>query len=123
MLGKSLVFRLLKRGSVALSNKRKNYVRPRKAGGETCAVSALREAQRNFVAKKRGNPNCCKPEVNTVPYASASSFEEVVKKLRLSPAEYESSIQLKDWVRKNKDHKYVPLTLLQAWGLEVKGES
>ena len=84
---------------------------------------APREAQRNFVSKKRGNPNWGKPEVNTVPYAGASSFEEIVKKLRLSPTQYESSIKLKDWVRKNKDHKYVPLTLLQAWGLEVKGES
>ena len=73
------------------------------------------------MAKNRGNPNWGKPEVNTVPYAGASSFEEVVKKLRLSPTEYESSTQLKDWVRKNKDHKYVPSTLLQAWGLEVKG--
>ena len=75
------------------------------------------------MAKKRGNPNWGKPEVNTVPYAGASSFEDVVKKLRLSPTEYESSIQLKDWVRKYKDHKYVPSTLLQAWGLEVKGDS
>ena len=82
---------------------------------------AFREAQRNFVTKKRGNPNWGKPELNTIPYAGASSFEEVVK--NLSPMEYESSIQPKDWVRKNKDHKYVPLTLLQAWGLEVKGES
>ena len=75
------------------------------------------------MAKKRGNPNWGKPEVNTVPYVGASSFEDVVKKLRLSPTEYESSIQLKDWVRKNKDHKYVPSALLQAWGLEVRGES
>jgi len=88
-----------------------------------CAVNrgTLGKAQR--VAKKRGNPNWGKPEVNTVPYAGVSSFEDVVKKLRLSPTEYESSVQLKDWVRKNKDHKYVPSTLLQAWGLEVKGDS
>ena len=77
--------------------------------------------QNNCVAKKRGNPNWGKPEVNTVPYTGASSFEEVVKKLRLSPAEYEG--QLKDWVRKNKDQKYVPSNLLQAWGLEVKEDS
>jgi hypothetical protein len=57
------------------------------------------------VAKKRGNPNWGKPEVNIVPYTGESSFEEFVRKLRLSPAEYEGSIQLKAWVQKNKDQK------------------
>ena len=75
------------------------------------------------MARKRGNPNWGKPEVNNFPYAGASSFEEVVKKLRLSPTEYEGSMQLQDWARKNKDQKYVPLNLLQAWGVEVKGDS
>ena len=32
--------------------------------------------------------------------------------------EYESSIQLKEWVRKNKDQKYVPSDLLQAWNID-----
>jgi hypothetical protein len=75
------------------------------------------------VAKKRGNPNWGKPEVNIIPYTGASSFEEVVRQLRLSPAEYEGSIQLKAWVRKNKDQKYVPVNLLQAWGVQVKGDA
>ncbi|HST11926.1 MAG TPA: hypothetical protein VLL05_16230 [Terriglobales bacterium] len=74
------------------------------------------------MAKKRGNPKWVKPEVS-VPYTGASSFEEVVRRLRLSPAEYEDSMQLKDWVEKNKDQKYVPSNLLQAWGVQVKGES
>src|SRR6266704_1109575 len=82
-----------------------------------------RAIQRNSVAKKRGNPNWGKPEVNRALYKGASSFEEVVRRLRLSPAEYEGSIQLKDWVQKNKDQKYVPLNLLQAWGVVVKGDS
>ena len=73
--------------------------------------------------RKRGNPNWGKPEVNTVPYAGTRSFEEVVKKLRLSPAEYEGSIDLKEWAQKNKDLKYVPSHLLKAWGLEVKADS
>jgi hypothetical protein len=75
------------------------------------------------VAKKRGNPNWGKPVVTSAPYTGASSFEEVVRRLRLSPAEYEGSLQLKDWVQKNKDQKYVPLSLLQAWGVGVKGDS
>jgi hypothetical protein len=56
-------------------------------------------------------------------YTGATSFEELVKKLQLTPAEYESSAQLKDWVRKNKDQKYVPSDLLRAWDFEVKEES
>ena len=75
------------------------------------------------MAKKRGNPNWGKPELHSALLVQPNSFEEVVKKLRLSPTEYESSIQLQDWARNNKDQKYVPSTLLQAWGLEVKGDS
>jgi hypothetical protein len=55
------------------------------------------------VAKKRGNPNWGKPEVNSAPYTGTNSFEEIVKKLRLLPPEYEGSIHLKEWARKNKD--------------------
>jgi len=58
-----------------------------------------------------------------------TSFEDVVKKLRLSPADYEGSLQLyegslqlKEWVRKNKDQKYIPDDLLKLWGFEVKGD-
>jgi hypothetical protein len=75
------------------------------------------------MAKKRGNPDWGKPEVNTVPYAGVSSFEAVVRKLRLSPTDYEGSIQLREWARKNKDQKYVPSNLLQAWGLDMKADS
>ena len=48
----------------------------------------------------------------------ATSFERMVKKLGLSPKQYESSALLKDWVRRNMDEKYVPLDLLKAWGFE-----
>ena len=75
------------------------------------------------MAKKRGNPNWGKPEVNTIPYIGTSAFEEVVKKLRLSPSQYEGSTHLKEWARKNKDQKYVPSQLLQVWGLDVKADS
>jgi len=49
-------------------------------------------------------------------------FEEVVRKPRLSPADYEGSLTLKEWVRKNKDQKYIPDDLLKRWGFEVKGD-
>jgi hypothetical protein len=52
------------------------------------------------MAKKRGNPNWGKPDMQAAPVVP-TSFEEVVKKLRLSPADYEGSLQLKEWVRKN----------------------
>ena len=74
------------------------------------------------MAKNRGNPNWGQPEVNAIPYTGASSFEEVVKKLRLSPQDYGNSALLKAWVQKNKDQKYVPSSLLELWGLEVRGE-
>ena len=53
--------------------------------------------------------------------AGPSSFEEVVKTLGLSPNEYEHSSQLKAWVQKNKDQKYVPPDLLQAWNMGGRG--
>ncbi len=71
------------------------------------------------MTKKRGNPNWGKPDVNVTGLTGPTSFEEVVKKLELSPADYEHSVQLKDWVRKNKDQKYAPSDLLKAWDLEV----
>ena len=83
----------------------------------------IRKSEGVSVAKKRGNPNWGKPELNTIPYNGVTSFEEVVKQLCLSPQQYGNSVQLKDWARKNKDHKYVPSTLLALWGFEVKGES
>ncbi|HUJ94230.1 MAG TPA: hypothetical protein VLW84_03120 [Terriglobales bacterium] len=47
---------------------------------------------------------------------SATSFDHVVKILGLSPEEYANSLPLKEWVRQNKDEKYVPTDLLKAWG-------
>jgi hypothetical protein len=65
------------------------------------------------MVKKRGNPNWGKPDMQAAPVVP-TSFEEVVRKLRLSPADYESSLQLKEWVRKNKDQKYIPDDLLRS---------
>jgi hypothetical protein len=53
---------------------------------------------------------------------SQSSFERVVVSLNLSPEEYESSPQLREWVLRNKDQKYVPPELLKALGLQVNVE-
>jgi hypothetical protein len=71
--------------------------------------------------RKRGNPNWGKPDVFKT--SDPSTFEQVVSRLGLSPHEYESSTALKKWVLMNKDHKYVPQELLNAWRLEVKPRS
>ena len=73
------------------------------------------------MAKKRGNPNWGKPDMHAAPVVP-TSFEEVVRKLSLSPADHEGSLQLKEWARKNKDQKYIPDDLLKLWGFEVKGD-
>ncbi len=73
------------------------------------------------MAKRRGNPNWGKPEPFIVT-ATVSSFETVVKTLGLRPDQYQYSAELKDWVRKNKDQKYVPQDLLQAWGFTANTE-
>ncbi len=54
---------------------------------------------------------------------SATSFERVVENLGLSPEEYLASSALKEWVRQNKDEKYVPPHLLEAWGFSEEDEA
>jgi hypothetical protein len=46
-----------------------------------------------------------------------SDFERVVARLKLSPEQYESSDQLRQWVEKHWQQKFVPEWLLKAWGL------
>jgi hypothetical protein len=48
--------------------------------------------------------------------AMESSFEKMAKKLGLTPQEYETSVELKEWARQNMEEKYVPMKLLKAWG-------
>ena len=69
------------------------------------------------VLRRRGNPNWTKPAAYVPMGPTESSFEAMVKALGLTPAEFESSDLLKEWVLKNKDEKYVPLDLLRAWKL------
>ena len=73
--------------------------------------------------RHRINRNFTKPEAIGPIIFSLSSFEQVVKALNISPEEYESSLELKEWVRRNKDHKYVPTGLLEAFGFHVSSES
>jgi hypothetical protein len=61
------------------------------------------------------------PESSITPHGE-STFEHVVHQLHLSPEEYASSRELKEWVRRHKDQKYVPPQLLAAWDFEVDDE-
>jgi hypothetical protein len=72
--------------------------------------------------KKRGNPNWGKPVVQPAADVQPNSFEQIVRKLGLSPDQYLASVQLKEWVRKNKDQKYVPSDLLKAWNFEAASD-
>ena len=71
------------------------------------------------MARARGNPNWCKPAAIRDPIV-ATSFDEVTQALGLQPADFAASNALKEWAKRNKDHKYVPSDLLEAWGLQVK---
>ena len=73
------------------------------------------------MAKGRGNSPWGEPAPLAIP-SSLSTFEHVAKALRLSPDQYKNSVELKEWVRRNMDDKYVPSELLHAWGFRVETE-
>jgi hypothetical protein len=50
---------------------------------------------------------------------SASSFDQMVESLNLSPDQFEGSQALKEWVRRNKSQRYVLTEVLSAFGFEV----
>jgi len=47
---------------------------------------------------------------------SASSFEQMDKALNIFPEECRSSPELKDWVRRNTDQRYLPVALKSPLG-------
>jgi hypothetical protein len=55
-----------------------------------------------------------------LPIPIESSFEGVVRALCLSPDQYAASAELRTWVERNKDVKYVPPELLAVFGLTVE---
>ena len=67
------------------------------------------------------NRNFTKPGSRPIVF-STNSFEQMVKTLNISPEEYRSSPALKEWVRQNKDQRYVPPELLEAFGFQVDVE-
>ncbi len=69
------------------------------------------------ISKRRGNPNWGKPQVpGPVPVLE---FERVASDFKLRPDQYVASVQLREWARSNRNSKYIPETLLEAWGFEI----
>jgi len=73
-----------------------------------------------FMAKRRGNPNWGKPEPNGPAIPTISEFEQVARGFDLQPDQYIGSIQLREWASRNKHSKFIPESLLEAWGFEIE---
>ena len=72
------------------------------------------------MAKRCGNPNWGKPEQSGALLPTATEFEQAVRKFELKPDEYVNSVSLREWVERNRHSKYIPESLLKAWGLDVQ---
>ena len=42
-----------------------------------------------------------------------------MKEFKLQPDQYLRSTRLREWARRNKNSKFIPESLLQAWGFEI----
>ncbi len=74
------------------------------------------------MSPQRESSNSTRPAETNAHSFSGSSFERVVDSLKLSPEQYKTSPELREWVLRNKDHKYVPPDLLKAYGFQVNLE-
>lgn len=72
--------------------------------------------------KKHVNRSWGATGVAPVGRPDASSFEAMVKMMGLSPAQYENSVELREWARAHRQQKYVPPDLLMAWGFERESD-
>jgi len=68
--------------------------------------------------RKAGNPNWGKSEVAPAP--TITEFEKLAAELNLTPDIYVQSETLREWVAENRNTKYVPEPLLEAWGFEIE---
>ena len=74
------------------------------------------------MAKRRGNPNWGKPEMNGPVSPTITEFEQVTCEFNLQPDQYITSTRLREWASRNKNSKFIPEPLLEAWGLEVESK-
>ena len=69
------------------------------------------------MAHRGGNTSWGKPNLSFEP-AGPTEFDEIVKRLKLQPAQYLESAELRDWARKYRQSRFVPESLLKAWRLD-----
>ena len=67
---------------------------------------------------RRGNPDWGKIP-RSVP-ACLTEFENQIKRLGLSRADYVRSVELKLWCQRNRNRVYIPEWLLKEWGMSVE---
>ena len=70
------------------------------------------------MAKRRGNQNGGKPQMAGPP--PIIEFERVTHDFKLQPEQYIRSTRLREWARHNKNSKFIPEPLLEAWGFEIE---
>jgi len=68
----------------------------------------------------KGNPDRGKPEMLTMATPTSTEFERTVRRLKLKPHQYVTSEELRAWVVRNSHSRYVPESLLRAWGVKVR---
>lgn len=72
--------------------------------------------------KRRGNPNWGKPELMGPVVPIITEFEKVTREFNLQPDQYILSTRLREWANRNKNSKFIPESLLEAWGFETESE-
>jgi len=78
-----------------------------------------RPAALPVVRRKRGNPNWGSGRSLQVAPAAPAEFELQARELGLTPERYASSVELRRWCERNKNHHYIPEWLLKAWNITV----
>ena len=69
---------------------------------------------------RRGNPNWGKPELLGLVTPAITEFAQIVREFDLQPDQYVHSSRLREWASRNKNSKYIPEFLLEAWGFEIQ---
>ena len=64
-------------------------------------------------------PKLGKPESGPV-VPVVTEFEKAAEEFKLRPDQYLQSSQLREWARRNRNSKYIPEPLLEAWGFEIE---
>ena len=84
------------------------------------AGKGVSPASPKLMSRRRGNPNWGKPEFIGPIVPTVTEFEQVVKRLRLTPQTYTCSPELRRWCKSNRNRCYIPEWLLQEWDLEIE---